>query len=275
MKPYKEVVAEVLEDFKAPDALERVARVAIKGNGRPADNWSFRNQVLMIMQGTSDARGFNQWKDIGRHVKKGSHAIGILKPCIIPAKDGDGRTVKGKNGRSVGECVGFKVIPVFRLQDTDGKPLPEYNPPNPPPLIDVAKRFGLEVKYGPACDAWWGYFNAGNREIFLGTFDAAVYFHELAHAAHDRVEKLKDLPRDKKEIVAEFTAAILLKVYGARDKASGTAYDYIKAYAGEGGDVVRACMKVLGLVERVLGQIFDKDIDAEVDVEAVAVEVPA
>ena len=47
-----------------------------------ADKWSFLNRLLMYCNNTEDARGFNQWKQAGRYIIKGSHAFYILAPMF-------------------------------------------------------------------------------------------------------------------------------------------------------------------------------------------------
>jgi len=37
----------------------------------------------MMVNGTYDARGYNQWKTVGRQVKKGSKLYYITAPCLI------------------------------------------------------------------------------------------------------------------------------------------------------------------------------------------------
>ncbi|HBQ26698.1 MAG TPA: hypothetical protein DD791_09935, partial [Syntrophomonas sp.] len=51
---------------------------------------------------------------------------------------------------------GFKAIPVFRYEDTEGEELPlkpDYKPAELPPLYDVALEFGT-VNYLPAAPQW-------------------------------------------------------------------------------------------------------------------------
>src|SRR4051794_40846156 len=43
--------------------------------------WSLCNQLLVLLAGTADARGYRQWQEGGRHVKKGAKSIRILASC--------------------------------------------------------------------------------------------------------------------------------------------------------------------------------------------------
>ena len=46
----------------------------------PSDSWSPGNRWIMLACGTTDARGFGQWHQVGRRVKPGSKALYICAP---------------------------------------------------------------------------------------------------------------------------------------------------------------------------------------------------
>ena len=75
----------ILEMFRNGTAPEMVARTVIRraqnDGSTPSDNWSLGNHILMLLADTEDARGFKQWQEVGRTVKKGSKAFYILAPC--------------------------------------------------------------------------------------------------------------------------------------------------------------------------------------------------
>lgn len=77
----KEAMDTLLKMFEEGN-LETVARAVFKGNKIPSDNWSFLNRLLMYLNNTDDARGFRQWKQAGRYIKKGSKALYILAPIL-------------------------------------------------------------------------------------------------------------------------------------------------------------------------------------------------
>ena len=98
------------------------------------------NNVMLIHSQRPDATlvaGFNKWKNqFGRHVKKGERSIQILAPVPFkkkvdevkldphtkaPMLDKDGNLVKEEKEVSVPM---FKVVSVFDVSQTDGKPLP-------------------------------------------------------------------------------------------------------------------------------------------------------
>ena len=157
---------------------------------------------------------------------------------------------------------GFMAKPVFRYEDTAGKPIKAKEPPKLPelPLMDRAKEWGLTVKSIPGNYSYYGYFNQTNAEIALATKEESIFFHELAHAAHSKVQKAyKDTATWTKEIVAELTAAALCNIVGKTSKHLGNSYRYIKYYAKKGNlSPIKACLKVLRDVESTLKLILSQ-----------------
>lgn len=253
----------MFEDGTIPPA---VARTVIQSQGdRPSDKWSLANRLIMLVAGTTDARGFRQWEAVGRKVKKGARAIYILGPMyktrLVKVKEiVDGEEVEVEKEEVV--LVGFKAIPVFRYEDTEGEPIPEvdYTPKELPPLIEVANKFGIKVNYGPYVGRFYGYYRPGENSIMLCSQDVEVFFHELAHAVYSRIRPLKPGQDPEQEIVAETVAGVLCELYGFTGYAWHV-YEYIRAYAEDKDSkgVVKAILGVLADVERVLGIILQEE----------------
>lgn len=214
-----------------------------KDQGVPMNRWSFLNQLgVYLTKGTTDARGYNQWKKVGRKVKKGSKATYILAPVFI-------KKTEERNGEEVEYqiLVGFKAVPVFAIEDTEGDELPtfDYEPKEPPALVEVAQALGIPVKYTASDRPALGCYRPGTDQIELYSQDEEVWFHELGHAIHKRIG-FKDYNFD--EVVAELTSTVLSMVYAGKD-ITGNAWKYIKAYSDNPIDAVRLAMKD---VEKVL-----------------------
>lgn len=118
------------------------------GDNIPADSWSFANRLLIAAQGVSDARGYKQWQEVKRQVKKGAKSFYIFAPLV--------RKITEKNDETGEESkktiiTGFRPIPVFGYDDTEGEELPtfDYKPKVYPPFFDVADKLGIEVNYNP------------------------------------------------------------------------------------------------------------------------------
>lgn len=229
-----EALARIVDMFEREDFPARIAEtmIARARNDRPMDRWSIGNQLLALIAGTGDARGYKQWQECGRQVVKGARAVRILAPLRVTR---DRETASGELER-VSFIRGFRTIPVFRLEDTDGAPVeyPDYAPPVLPPLHDVAGRLGVSVRYAALEGAGMrGAYSPGSSEIVLLTHDVDTWFHELAHRADEIAQgkPLKLAQDPAQEIVAETVSAVLCELYGYSGALAHCA-DYVRAYAG-------------------------------------------
>lgn len=213
----------------------------------PAQKWSYRNKVLAFAQsGRLDCRGYRQWQKDGRQVKKGSNGAFIWSPRTRKVTD-------EKTGEEKQVFAGFRLISVFADTDTEGdEPLPDYTPKSPPPLADIAAKLGVNVKYQPMIQAL-GDCTTNGKQIRLATGDVKVFFHELAHAAHAKIDgRLNGGQQVGQETIAEFTALVLMDLYGLGDR-SGDAWQYINGYSK---DPLKAFTTALAKVEQVLDLIL-------------------
>ena len=249
----KQVLNNIVEKFKSGDIPEAVAMATYPAANVPSSKWSFLNRTLMFLSGTGDARGFRQWHEVKRKVRKGAKAIYILVPCFR----------KETNEETGDENVvlrGFKPSPVFMVEDTEGDKL-DYQLLEVPeiPLIDRAREWGLSVKTVPGNYRYYGYYSPERKEIALASPEEKVFFHELAHAAHDKLlGKIKNGQDPFQEIVAELSAQALCKLTGKEvDSSFGNSYRYIEKYAEQMRTTPHAaCLKVLSDTEKVLNLIL-------------------
>jgi len=248
----KEVLNNILNRFRTGDIPEAIAYSMYPMPDIPAAKWSLCNRTLMFFAGTSDARGWNQWKQANRFVKKGAKAFHILAPRF------------GKKENDSGEeevfLKGFLAVPVFKHEDTDGEPL-DYEQIELPelPLIEIAREWGLLVKPVPGNYRYYGYYRDSSKVIALATEEEIVFFHELSHAAHARVlGQLKPGQDWKQEIVAELSAAVLCNIVGKNaEQRLGNSYTYIESYAAKVKlSPLSACFQVMSDVEKVLQEIL-------------------
>ncbi|MDO9334110.1 MAG: ArdC family protein, partial [Dehalococcoidales bacterium] len=147
--------------------------------------YSFGNQILIAIQRRDATRvaGFNTWKDVSRWVKKGETGIAILAPCMsgerlkCPICETKDLFTEGSLRKHLSEFhqrvdvsdlirltreeaktapLYFKVVYVFDVSQTEGKPLPELKVPVLTGeanedlfvrLLGLAKIKGLEVSF--------------------------------------------------------------------------------------------------------------------------------
>jgi hypothetical protein len=246
----KEALNGILRAFESGDIPEAVAYSCFPVIKTPCSNWSFTNRTLVFLSGTMDARGFRQWQEASRRVKKGARAIYILVPMI--RKKDDEKEV----------LAGFMAAPVFRAEDTEGEPL-DYEQLELPelPLMAKALEWGVSVKAIPGNYRCHGYFNLSRHEIGLATKEECVFFHELAHAGHSLVSYVEGGQNPVQEIVAELSALALCRLVGkSGDKFIGNSYKYIARYAEKLNKTpFQACLYVLAETEKVLNFILEED----------------
>ncbi len=229
---YQEAVDSLLEMFESGKMPEAVAFNIIRRQKgvvyKPSDKWSLGNQILQMLQHTDDARGYKQWKMVGRTVIKGRKAIHILAPMTVKVKKVNPNTGLEEERTII---TGFRPIPVFRYEDTEGADLdyiPDFIPPTPPPFWNVAEKLGIKVSYIPMLGNYLGRFNMRDNTIKLCAEDAVVFFHELAHAVmHQKIQDLRKCPHDVAETVAEFSAVVLAQIQGITGF-EHQAWEYIK-----------------------------------------------
>jgi len=249
----KQVLNTIVEKFKSGDIPEAVALATYPAANVPSSKWSFLNRTLMVLSGTGDARGFNQWQEAKRHIRKGAKAIYILVPCLK-------KELNKETGEEEIILKGFKPRPVFMVEDTEGEPL-DYELLKVPelPLMDRAKQWGLSVKAVPGNYQYYGYYASRKKEIVLASPEEKVFFHELAHAGHERIMGgIKGGQEPFQEIVAELSAQALCRLTGREvDGSFGHSYRYIEGYAEKMKMTPHAaCLKVLGETEKVLNLIL-------------------
>ena len=246
-----EMLTSVANEFQTKQFSKKFALTYIQAPTGPSEKWSRFNRLIMCMQGTNDARGYKQWGTVGRHVKKGSKAIHILAPRYVQEKD-------KKTGEKKKIMAGFLGIPVFRVEDTEGDPLPEYVPktePNPDLLKLVEKR-GINIEWRNSDHGEGGYVDVEGTKMVLCSEDFGVLAHELIHLYDGDTVKQKGGQDPIQETVAELGACVLAQIYGHDIK--GEAYDYIASYAGRHApaEVGKICMKVVTRVGNVLDRIL-------------------
>ena len=251
----------MLKMFKSGNFPQSVAMSIIRkheGDNIPSDNWTLGNRLLMKMQGTEDARGFRQWQQVNRQVKKGSKAIHILCPIMKKITETDDKTGEETQKTVI---IGFSPLPVFRYEDTEGVDLPlyDYSPKTYPPFFDVAEKLGIEVTYKPLRNNYFGLYNSHFNKITLCSEDAITYYHELAHALDNRLNPdFQKFSKGRKEIVAEFSGIVLCQLSGISGY-EDQSYNYIKEYCKDDktdATILKSIMSVLADVEKIVEEVL-------------------
>ena len=259
----KSVLDSILERFLSGDIPESIAYAMFPFPNVPSAKWSLTNRTLMFISGTMDARGYRQWQQKNRFVKKGSKGIYIIVPYL--------KVVNDELDERKYALTGFGARAVFRAEDTDGQPLEYENIELPDvPLMERAEEWGISVRTIPGNYQYWGYFSVDRKEIAIATSQECVFFHELAHCAHSILKgNLKSGQEPLQEIIAELSSqALAIMVGKSAEDTVGNSYRYIQKYA----DQLKisphtACLKVMSETEQVLNLILNGNGNGQQSIE--------
>jgi hypothetical protein len=196
--------------------------------------YSLHNALLIMAQTQGKATavaGFNKWRDeFGRFVKKGETGLAIWAPLFKKEERADGTKRDA--------LIGFRVVYVFDVNQTEGKPLPERVAPRKllgedGGLYDVLAQhvtdsgLTLEVK---KLDGENGHYSKLEKAIRIEeTLPSALQrfktlAHEVAHWKLHSDEQGEALTRSAKETEAEAAAFLVLAHFGFRADEYSFAY---------------------------------------------------
>lgn len=233
--------------------------------------YSLNNQLLIMMQCPDATRvaGFRRWTELGRHVRKGEHGIGILAPCIYKTKDDE----TGKDERRV---TGFRVAHVFDISQTDGEELPDVRPElltgeGPVGLWDSLAQIVADEGYslsrdmpqivGANGETCWTTRSVVVRPDLEPAAATKTLAHEVAHILCRHGDRDLGVCRGVAEVEAESVAYIVLGGCGL-DTAPYT-LPYVAGWAG--GDL-KTVQSTAEKVVSVAGSILDRVLKDETNV---------
>jgi len=230
-------VKDLFESDRYADYLKTMSRF---------HQYSTRNTLLIHMQkpGATLVAGYTSWpRKFGRHVKKGEKGIAILAPRPFTVREEKEKIdpvthkpVLDDNGMPVVEYkerqfARFKVVSVFDVSQTDGKPIPSLakdlagNVEQYAAFMDALKETSpLPIIFEPMPEDTDGTCYFGNRIAIregmseIQTVSAVI--HEMAHAKlHDQalLEAGEDTkPKDKRteEVEAESISYAVCQFFG-------------------------------------------------------------
>jgi hypothetical protein len=232
-------------------------------------NYSFWN-TLAILRARPDASrlaGFQQWRRLGRQVRKGEHGIAILAPMVRIVEQVEPDDASG-TAEGTRRCVGFKVVYVFDVGQTDGDPLPEIPAPETVSgdgpawlwhaLAEQIAAAGFHLERGSLPEPWSdanGITLVEDRRVIVrhDLPDAQAIktcAHELAHVLLHIGENCA-LPRAVREVEAESVAFIVCSAGGGMDT-GGYTLPYVAhwsngdtALVAGTGERVAACARTI------------------------------
>jgi N-terminal domain of anti-restriction factor ArdC len=234
----KQIASKAIEELS--QALERGHSEALRkylSAMAMFHRYSLHNVLLIASQRPDATRvaGYQTWKQLGRHVKKGAKGILILAPIMLK------KAVEQISQESEGEraAVGFRAAYVFDVADTEGEALPELAnvQGNPAGYTDRLKEFlaqrGIQLEYSDDIYPAQGQC-LPEKIILLPGLSPAEEFstlaHETAHSVLHQQERRAETSKRVRETEAEAVAYVVCEAIGL--KAQGSA-DYIHLYSGD------------------------------------------
>lgn len=221
-------------------------------------SYSVNNTLLIAMQrpDATAVAGYSTWKQLNRQVVKGAKAIKIIAPCPYKKK-ADTATMATGHKHSTGEdnspadlpeekvLMGFKVVNVFDISQTEGEPLPEIahkldgTVDGYTDFMDALQGISpVPIKFEQIKGSANGYYHLVDKNIVIDKdlpeiMHCKTGIHELAHALlHDRDNGLQkdNLPdKETKEIQAESIAYTVCSYYGI--DTSDYSFGYISGWS--------------------------------------------
>lgn len=191
--------------------------------------YSFGNTIMIFLQNpkATYVMGYKAWNKLGRFVKKGSKGLAILAPCIKKVEVFKEPENKSEYHDQEGEketkkvLSGFRIAYVYDIADTDGSDemLPVLvkglsgNGDAEKEIYDrlyavLSNEFTIQDVSGTASK---GSFNLVTKVISIRSDleylqRIKTLLHETAHAYDFELNPEEDIPRNRRELIAESVA---------------------------------------------------------------------
>lgn len=269
-------------------------------------SWNNQMLIWLQKPGATHVAGYNTWRDLGRFVKRAEGGIAILAPlgptaaitwiratdrAIYAIKRGEGWDIYDDNEKLVEENYpsysaaarrlkemgfvehretlsvnNFKVVHVFDISQTDGKPLPEFEVPslttgaNPvlfDSLMELAKSENVTVSFDPEIGKTTrakGFLRHPNfiwiRPEESPASQLNTLLHELSHYFTAEVFRI---PKQDAETIAECSACVIGAYYGFDTGTSS--FPYVALWAKEEKTLYSNMKSIQEVAEKVIDQI--------------------
>lgn len=194
-------------------------------------NYSFLNQMMILAQrpDASHVAGFHTWRKLGRWVKADEKGIAIYAPLVFRKSDKetssqDSEQNSEKAAKFQRALCGFRVVHVFDLSQTDGKPMSELSTPigepgeTLPHLFQFSETSGIKVLIQPLPSGSHGVSKGGLivlRPGLSASEQFSVLAHELAHEFLHQVNgKAKRTRMSQAEVEAESVSYVVCRAFG-------------------------------------------------------------
>src|SRR5437870_1309110 len=262
----------------AEEALNRLAGELEAGKSEALQNYlatmgrfhrySWGNVLLIGSQRptATHVAGYHTWQALGRHVKTGEKGIMIFAPILVkerekspPAPSPDQTATKN----DIFRLTGFRTAFVFDLEQTEGKPLPQFAKTTGDPrefaekLKALVAKQGIAIEYDKAIAPAQGVSYGGKIRLIPGLQPAeefSVLAHELAHEMLHHKKDETRLPKVFEETQAEAVAYVVSRGVGL--ETNSAAADYIALYNGDKKTLAESLSAIQETSSRILDELL-------------------
>ena len=207
-------------------------------------HYSYANTLLILAQRPDATRvaGYGAWRQLGRQVRKGEHAIAILAPLATRSSAVDSLETQPP------AVSGFTVAHVFDIVQTQGVALPQILLPlegqEPDAGFDrmelVARSLGYQVARANTGNAFGDCDPVRHSIRVRPDLSDAQALKTLTHeVAHGLLHANMDVPREIAELEAESVAYVVCGELGL--DTSAYSFGYVTVWAG-GGEAALAAL---------------------------------
>jgi hypothetical protein len=204
-------------------------------------NYSFGN-ILAIARQKPDAThvaGIRTWNEMGRFVKKGEKGIQILAPMLGYRRNRKEPETDDQN-ETTHVLIGFRVVYVFDLSQTEGAELPEMEHSvsgsvgeHRDRLIEFLSHQNIALEFSEKIAPALGVSYGGKIALLPGQSKAEEFttlVHETAHELLHKAQRRTMTTATVRETEAEAVAFIVGQAIGLEMGKSSS--DYIQLYHG-------------------------------------------
>ena len=236
-------------------------------------NYSFGNILAIARQKPTATRvaGYGTWRELGRFVKRGERGIQILAP-MIGFRRRDDAVEQEQETKPQRILIGFRVVHVFDVSQTEGEDLPEFDRTITGEvdgyrdrLIDFLAQQNIALEFNERIAPALGVSYGGKIALLPGQSKAEEFVtlvHETAHELLHRAERRTFTTPTVRETEAEAVAFVVGQAIGLEmGKASS---DYIQMYDGNTNLLAESLEFIQRTAGVILGAItFEESVSQE------------
>jgi len=208
-------------------------------------NYSFGNILAIARQKptATHVAGYGTWRELGRFVMRGEKGIQILAPMVGYRRrrtDTARETETDSNTKPTPTLIGFRVVHVFDVSQTEGQELPEFGHTITGEvgacrdrLIDFLAAQNIALEFNERIAPSLGVSYGGKIALLPGQSKAEEFVtlvHESAHELLHKAERRTFTTPTVRETEAEAVAFVVGQAIGLEMGRASS--DYIQMYNG-------------------------------------------